>query len=183
MGHGHTLLEVTVPQSLTPFRGAPHTVAAIRQAAMDSQTHYELRQLAESVVSGLRDKDYLSESLAVYQFVWANTRYTRDPRTLELVRAPHLVAQALLRGEKPCLDCDDMTALIAALLLTLGFQVRVATVAFKDMFYRGERQYSHVFVQGFEPRSGSWITLDPVAGITTNEMLRKAVAVKLWAIA
>lgn len=150
---------------------------------MKSQTKTELRTLAEDICRGLRSKDYLSEALAFYHYVDAYTRYMRDPRTVEFVRAPYIIAQQLLSGVRPQLDCDDMAALLAALVAITGGRCRVATLAFQNLFYRGERQYSHVLAQAFEPKSGTWLCLDPVAGPRTQKMLKQAVAVKFWPIA
>jgi hypothetical protein len=166
-----------------PFRGAPQTVHYILKGALQSQDHPEVRSLSEHICQGIRSKDYLSEYLAVYNFVHANTRYMRDPKTVELVKSPYLACRELLAGGRPALDCDCLTALLAALFLAAGAQVRVLTVAFRNMFYKGQRQYSHVLVQAYEPRSQVWITFDPVAGLMTADMRRRAVAVKVWPVA
>jgi hypothetical protein len=107
----------------------------------------------------------------------------RDPRTIEMVKAPYLLVNEILQGGRPNVDCDDITGLLAALLLAVGCQVRVITVAFKHMFYKGERQYSHVFVQAREPRSGSWVILDPVAGRQVSKMRNQVVAMHIWPVA
>jgi transglutaminase-like putative cysteine protease len=142
-----------------------------------------VRLLAEQLAGGLGSKDYLSEALAVYYFTLGNVRYMRDPRTVELVRAPHVVVQELSRGKTPSLDCDDMASLIAALLLAMGNEVRIVTVAFRHVFHRNNRQYSHVFVQAREPRTQQWITLDPVAAEKTVQMLGRVKAAKIWPVA
>jgi hypothetical protein len=180
-----------------PFRGAPHTVDHIKRVAIEAQGYYPLRLLAEDIIGRLGSKDYLSEILAVYYWFCAHTRYANDPRNVELVRSPAEVlarvkaAVGALRGVfanprtawKPSLDCDDMTAFLLALFLTLGREVRIITVAFRDAFYAGERQYQHVYVQVREPRSMQWIVLDPVAADQTGEMLRRVKAVKIWPVA
>ena len=166
-----------------PYRGAPQTVAVIKTAALDSQRHYVTRQLAEAIAGDLPSKDYLSEYLAFYYFVLAHCRYMRDPRTVELVRAPFVVAKELLGGKTPSVDCDDMGALLCALVLSAGGECRVVTVAFRNAFYKGKRQYSHVFAQAKEPYSGVWITLDPVAADRTRQMIRRVKAAKIWPVA
>ena len=128
----------------------------------------------------------------------SHTRYANDPRTIELVRSPRDLLERLKQNVnalrdvfaqgshgtwKPSLDCDDLTALIAALCLSLGREVRICTVAFKNMFFRGTRQYSHVYLQVREPRTLAWIVMDPVAAETTPEMLGRIKAIKFWAIA
>ena len=166
------------------FKGAPHTVATIKKAALAAQQHYSVRQLAEDICKDVRSKDYLSEMLAIYHYCCTNVNYRRDPRTIELVKAPwKVIEEELFKGRKPQGDCDDYSALLAALLLSIGCSVRIVTVAFKHMRYAGQRQYSHVFVQAYEPRSDQWITLDPVAGENTKAMHKRAVAAKIYPIA
>ncbi len=165
------------------YRGAPQTIDVMRRAALDSQSNLAVRQLAEAACCRLDSKDYTSEYLALYNLVLSKCRYMRDPRTVELVRAPYLVAQEILQGVRPNLDCDDMAAMLGALVLAVGGSVRFVTVAFKNAFYQGQRQFSHVFAQAHEPRNGLWITLDPVAADKTGEMMGRITAAAVWPVA
>lgn len=165
------------------YRGAPQTVAFIKKAAIESQSKPVVRRLAEEVTKHLQSKDVVSEALAFYYLVLDKTRYMRDPRTTELVRAPWLIVQQIMAGHTPGLDCDDMTALLCALAIASGAECRAVTVAFRNMHYKGRRQYSHVFAQVKEPRTNTWITLDPVAGDKSAEMRGRVVAAKFWPIA
>lgn len=168
---------------LGDFKGAPHTVALIKRYAIEAQRNSSVRQLAEEVVQGLGSKDFTSEILAIYYFTLSRTRYANDPRSIELVRKPSWVANKILAGSTPSLDCDDLVAFQAALLLSLGREVRAVTVAFRHAFYSGQRQYSHVYLQVKEPKSSAWITLDPVAAEKTGQMLGRVRALKIWPIA
>lgn len=155
----------------------------IIDAALSSQRDYNLRLFVEQIVGGLPSKDYLGEYLSYYYFVLANTRYMRDPRTVELVRAPYIVAAQLASGKKPSLDCDDQSSLLAAMVLMGGGKARIVTVAFRNMFHRGQRQFSHVFTEALEPQTNTWVTLDPVAASRTKQMLSRVVAAKVWPVA
>lgn len=181
-GNGDGLFQARV-ESLSGFRGAPATVALIKRYAIEAQRDPAVRMFAEEVVQGLTSKDYVSEILAIYFAVLASTRYANDPRSVELVKKPGLVVRQIRAGARPSLDCDDLVALEAALLLSLGREVRAMTVAFSDQFYDGERQYSHVILAAREPRANAWITLDPVAAEETGTMLRRVRAIKIWPIA
>ncbi len=80
-------------------------------------------------------------------------------------------------------NCDDMAALIAALVLAVGGECQIVTVAFSNVFYQGQRQYSHVYAAAREPQSGKWIILDPVAADRTAQMRSRVVHAKLWPVA
>lgn len=113
------------PTSRVGYNGAPQTIDVMRHAALDDHNHFETRQLAESVCEHVDSKDYCSEYLALYYFLLQRTRYMRDPRRTELVRAPYIVSQQILAGHRPSLDClpED------TLLLKRGHQ----TVPIRDI--------------------------------------------------
>ncbi len=164
------------------YRGAEQTVALIKRGALAAEKDFAVRQLAERVCSGLRGKDYASEAVALTNFVESCGRYMRDPKHIEMVKSPSFVARQLMQGERPNLDCDDQVVLLTSLLLVCGFQVRIVIVAFRHMFHNKRRQYSHVLCEALEPKTGTWIVCDPVAGKQTAQMLRRVVARKHIAI-
>lgn len=179
-----------------PFAGAPHTVGHIRRLAVECQAHYPLRLLAEEIVGRLGSKDYLSEILAPYYWVLGHTRYANDPRNVELVRSASETLSRLkdhvarllpvARGEsqwRPSVDCDDCVALLAGLFLCLGREVQIVTVTFDKKYVQGVRQYGHVYLRVREPRTGTWIVLDPVAAEGAAEMLSRVKAFKIWPVA
>lgn len=168
---------------LGAFAGAPTTVALIVRYIRESQRDPAVRLFAETIIQNLSSKDYLSEILAVHNALLRYVRYSNDPRTVELVKRPEMVVKQIAAGQKPSLDCDDLVALGGALQLALGREVRAVTAAFHDSFHAGQRQYSHIYLQVREPRSNTWITLDPVAAEETGTMLRKIRALKIWPIA
>ena len=155
----------------------------MRRAALDSQRHIAVRALAEKCCQGIDSKDYTSEYIALYNMILQRCRYMRDPRTVEFVKAPFVVAQEILGGGRPSLDCDDMSCLLAALVIAVGGAARFVTVAFQNLFHQGKRQYSHVLAQALEPRTGTWIILDPVAADKTPEMMGRVQAAAVWPIA
>jgi len=164
-----------------PHYGAKTTVEAIRRLVRESPRHNNVRELAEDICRNIRAKDYASEILAIYQYVCTHTRYAKDPLTQERVVAPHLLCRQMSMGRKVNVDCDDYAALLCALCQSMGHNVRVVTAAFQDLTFQGERQYSHIFAQAEEPRTGTWITLDPVAP-RSDKMLSSAIALKVWGL-
>ncbi len=165
------------------YRGAPQTMGLLRRAALEGQRHIVVRRCAEFFCRGIDSKDYVSEYLAILYGMQCRTRYMRDPRTVELVRAPHIICEEIMDGGRPQLDCDDQGGAIVSMVLAVGGAGDFATVAFKDQFYRGKRQYSHVFGRGIDPSSGVAVVLDPVAAENTAQMLRRVKAAKIWPVA
>lgn len=168
--------------SRVSYWGAPQTIKVMGRAALDDGG-FQTRRLAEAVCEGIDSKDYTSEYLALYYCLLQRTRYMRDPRTTELVRGPYLISQQMLAGQRPSIDCDDMATWLAAAITAVGGMCRFVTVAFNHQFYGGKRQYSHVYLEALEPRSGVWIALDPVAAEKTSQMLARVKARDVYPLA
>lgn len=172
-----------VPTSRVGYSGAPQTIEVMRKAVLDDANSFATRQLAEVVCEGLDSKDYTSEYQALYHFLLQRTRYMRDPRRTELVRAPYIVSQQIMAGHRPSLDCDDMATWLAAAVLAVGGRAEFVTCAFQRMVYNGQIQFSHVFTRALEPRTRCMIVLDPVAAENTPQMLRRIKESSAWPIA
>lgn len=164
------------------YWGAPQTIEVMGKAILDDAKRFETRRLVEVICEDLDSKDYLSEYLAAYYFLLQRTRYMRDPRVTELVRAPYIMSGLIQQGRRPSLDCDDLVTLLASMFQQMGGRVELVTAAFADQFVGGRRQYSHVFLRVLEPRTGTWIVFDPVAAEKTLEMLGRIVAYDTWPI-
>lgn len=145
-----------------PYRGTEQTIGEMRKLALAAQTEWPLRRTVEQVCRGVTPKDYLSEMVALHHFVCRRVRYQRDPLTVELVKTP---AATLTTGVG---DCDDIATLLAALILLAGSQARFVTVGF-----RPDGVFTHVYAEGFDPRTQRWVVLDPVAGSRAGQMLRR----------
>jgi hypothetical protein len=168
--------------SRVAYLGAPQTVRLMAKSALEDCNHFETRKLCEAYCERIDSKDYTSEYLALYYLILQRTRYMRDPKRVELVRAPWVVSGMILDGHVPNIDCDDSATMLTAGVMAMGGQVSIITVAFSDMFYEGQRQYSHVLIGAKEPRSGAKIILDPVAAENTASMLRRVKAAKVYPI-
>lgn len=171
------------PTSSIAYRGAPQTISVMRRAVLDDAKNFATRQLAESVCERLQSKDYTSEYLALYHFLLQRSRYMRDPRRTELVRAPSIVSRQIMEGRIPSLDCDDMATWLAAAVLAVGGRAEFCTVAFARLMYGDQPQYSHVFTRALEPRNRCFVVLDPVAAERTPQMLRRIVQAETWPVA
>lgn len=168
--------------SRVSYWGAPQTIQVMAKAVLEDANHFDTRRLVEIACEGLDSKDYTSEYLAWYTFILQHTRYMRDPRRTELVKAPWIISQQILAGHRPSIDCDEYSEMMASGVLQMGGKAEFVTVAFSDQFHDGRRQYSHVFTRALEPRTRTWIILDPVAAEKTAQMLARVKAHDVWPI-
>lgn len=133
----------------------------MKRAALAGEDMPEIRLLAERIIKDVMARDYLSEYAAIYHWVASHIRYTRDPRTIEQVKEPHVT---LATGQG---DCDDMATLIAALVLSVGGHVRFVA----GSFGKG-RPLTHVWAEAYAPANKAWVILDPVPGDRISSLIK-----------
>lgn len=162
---------------LHSFKGTDDTIKLMLDYARgkEGEQSARVRQWAEAIVRLLRPKDYLSEILAIRGWCTGpQLRYTNDARHVEQVKTPLRMLSEIEKHGVSLVDCDDIATLIAALGMSLG---RNATYTMAR-FSKTSRQFTHVFCRLQEPRSGTWIVCDPVAGTREAQMLSTAVGFK-----
>lgn len=107
-----------------------------------------IRQKAVELTRFLRQKDWLGEIHALFDFVQNNIRYLRDINGVETVHTPE---QVLAQGQG---DCDDKSILLASLLESIGHPTRFCAIGFSP------GKISHVFVQTRVGGPNKWISLE-----------------------
>jgi len=123
--------------------------------------------------------DDTSRMLAIRNWILANLTYVKDPP--EAKRLFNLSGEHFEHGELEMIktptatletrryDCDCVATLIAAMLMAIGIQARFAAVKFHDN--HDDDEFSHVFAQGCDSRTGTWVTIDPVSYPHEKQML------------
>jgi len=147
------------PTRHLPAPTPKETLVWMARFARSGEANPQLRGLAERITRNVFPHDYLSEYTAILNWVRTHIRYSRDPRTIEQLKQPHVVAQTRTG------DCDDMSILIASLVAQMGGHVR---------FVAGGKpggNLSHVWCEAFDPVSKAWVVLDPVPGRKVHRML------------
>ena len=91
----------------------------------------------------------MGEACALFDFVKRNIRYTRDIFRVELLHSARRMLE--LRAG----DCDDMTILLGAMLLSTGHPVRLVLAGFRK---NRPHVYSHIYPE--VNVSGRWIAID-----------------------
>ncbi len=115
-----------------------------RQGACDTA----VRHKAVALTRLLLQKDFPQEACVCLAFVRDQIRYVRDIYDVETIATPAVLLQ-IGAG-----DCDDKATLLAALLCSIGHQVRFAAVAFEP------DSFSHVWLQDHIDGMG-WVDLEP----------------------
>lgn len=131
--------------------GTRRTAAMIGDLVRSGAKDFCVRQAAIRIFReyGIPPKDRYGEIFAIFDWVRRNVRYTRDIYRVETLHTARRML-SLRAG-----DCDDMTILIGALLMSTGHPVRLAIVGFQP---NKPHNYSHIYPEVQLRRR--WIPLD-----------------------
>lgn len=167
------------PMRLGPFRGPQTTIDTMRELCLGDRGERSIlvRGATEYAIRGLQPKDYLSEILAVRNFVAEHVRYANDPTAVELVKDPQRVIEEIQKNGVAVEDCDGYALLNATMFRQLGRTAQWVTVGFGK-----PNHFSHVFTRVLEPKSNKWIVTDQVAGTREATMLARVTTWRAWPI-
>jgi hypothetical protein len=135
--------------------GRSGTLATLHLMAlhsMDAAERFEFRALVGSILAaaGITPGASVAQiGAAVQQWTRQRIRFVRDPDGTELLLHP---AYLLTTNEG---DCDDQSALVAALLMAMGLRVR-----FKAVARTWPEVFEHVYCQVFDGAASKWIALE-----------------------
>jgi hypothetical protein len=160
--------------TIEPFSGPEDTLRKMVELALGDRGELSsmVRSCKDHIVRKLQAKDYLSEILAIRYFATERIRYSNDALGVEQVQDPQRIVEEINRYGNAVGDCDDIACFIGALARQCGREVEFVVVGFG-----APGHFSHVFARVKEPKSGTWVVCDPVAGTDEAGMLRK---VKTW---
>jgi hypothetical protein len=132
--------------------GTEQTVRLMRRLIDQALNSSEFVRFAVDLVRNVPAYDDFGEVYALFSWVQQNIRYTKDPVTKEKLYPP-LELLKIQAG-----DCDDISMLLAALAIALGYPARLVTVAANANY---PDDYSHVYTEvEAPPGSGKWIAVD-----------------------
>jgi transglutaminase-like putative cysteine protease len=132
-------------------RGTIVSAGLIAKLIREGSCDFYVRQRAIQIFreASAPPKDRWAEVCALFHWVRNNVRYTRDIFRVELLHTAHRMLE--LRAG----DCDDMTILLGAMLLSTGHPVRLALTGFRR---KRPHSYSHIYLE--VSVRGKWIALD-----------------------
>src|SRR5271166_1066957 len=132
--------------------GTQQTIAVMRHLVDEALADQNFVNFAVRIVSTVPAYHDLGEAEALYAWVKKNIRFTKDPVTKEKLYPP----QQLLKIKAG--DCDDISMLLGALLLALGYPARLITLAANQ---NQPTEFSHVYVEAeIPPGSNNWVPMD-----------------------
>jgi hypothetical protein len=127
--------------------GVAQTIQEMRGLVDQALRDPSILRTAKDIIRGVPAFDDTSEAQALYNWVRANIRFTKDPVNKETLYPPAELL-AIRSG-----DCDDISMLLGTLLMAVGYPARLMTVAASG------DEFSHVYVEG--QINGQWIPMDP----------------------
>lgn len=147
-----------MPLSLFPQSGGDagirQTLAHMARLVNGAFLDPTIRDQAAYSISGCERGNKVCHCHALNTWVSKNVRYVADPRGVELLHDPRLIARAVRDRKLVYGDCDDMSMYLAALLKSVGLDP-----VFRAAGYNG-RPYQHVYVmcQGLklDPTRSAW---------------------------
>lgn len=159
------LLRVKIPGG--NYNQMAETIRIIGRAIRAGSRHLPTRNLAAAMATQAAPKDYLGQAQSIYNGFLKRWRYVKDPLTRELVTAsPDASFKLVMGGDgvgvgfgKGAGDCDCATVALGSLYESVGFPVRIATIA-KPTAPPGKLM-DHVYPEVKVPKLG-WVTADPV---------------------
>jgi hypothetical protein len=132
--------------------GTAQTIALMRQLVDAALADPAFVRQAIDIVRSVPAYDDFGEAQALYNWVKRNIRFTKDPLTKEKLYPP----QELLKIRAG--DCDDISMLLGAFLMAVGYNARLVTVSANR---QQPNDFSHVYVEAeVPPGTGNWIAVD-----------------------
>lgn len=139
------------------------TIDFMRKVAREKAHHPKVREFATKILAAnqIPSHAYKSEALAIGGFVKARMRYVRDPRDAEMLQDPVMLIDKLEKQGMASGDCDDMSLLIATLLLSIGGDPLFRAVRYREK----SGNYNHIYIVTYDlnyPGQRERIVLDAI---------------------
>lgn len=139
------------------------TIEFMSKIAREKAHHPKAREFATKILTAynVNSHAYKDEALAIGDFVKTRVRYVRDPRDAEMLQDPIMLIDKIENQGQASGDCDDMSLLIATLLLAIGGDPLFRAVRYKDM----SGNFNHIYVVTYDmnyPSPRERIVLDAI---------------------
>ena len=171
--------------SIRPFRGAKDTLDLMAKLALGDRGERSVvvRRFTEWVIRDVHPKDYLGEILAIRNVLVQPSpmrpgtplfRYLNDPRHVEMVKDPQRMVEEIMSNGTTAVDCDEQALMAATMAMQVGRRPQYVALGFSP------GSLTHVACRVQEPKSGSWIWMDSVAGPRERDAAQRAKEILTW---
>ncbi len=138
--------------------GTARTLDAMEQEVRAATRDPLVVQTARRIVARVPERDTRAEAEAIFRWLQAHLRYTRDPTDYELLVPPPRFLREIQAHGTAVEDCDSAAMALAALLQAIGIRTRFRVLGAQPP--RGaDSRFSHVYVEALV--DGAWFALDP----------------------
>jgi hypothetical protein len=133
-------------------KGNEKTIEIMCEVAQARATDPVIRELALNIIrlSGTNSHNFIDEAKAVGEYVKQKVAYVRDPYGVEQLHDPLLMIDRIRSG-RGYGDCDDMSLLIATLLLSIGCQPFFRAIKYNI----NSPNYNHIYVVVYDNNWGN----------------------------
>jgi hypothetical protein len=145
-------------QTLLPGEwGAKQTLSEMKRLTVEAIQSQVPRQLALQLIGNgsVRNPSIFVDILKR----WVLMHVTIVDEFEELLISPIVMISEIVQLGKSAGDCDDIAMLSAAILASIGAQVRL-----QARFKQSDGSYAHVFCQYMFPYDQGWFDFDPTIG-------------------
>lgn len=120
--------------------GVKQTLTMMKRLANAATVNPFIRAQAAQAVSGCPRGDKRAMCYALLSWVKRTVRYIPDPKDIEALHNPAMMAEAIAKRRLVYGDCDDMSMYLATLMKAVGL-----APCFRAVGYNGNT-YQHVYV-------------------------------------
>jgi len=132
--------------------GNYNTIEIMKRVARERSRSPLVRELTLRVLEsyGIKSQNYIGEAKAIGDYVRKKVRYVRDINGVETLHDPLTLIDQIKRDQAQG-DCDDVSLLIATMLLSIGHQPYFAIVKYHTQPNGG---FNHIYVTVYEKNWG-----------------------------
>jgi hypothetical protein len=129
-------------------RGNLDTIEVMKNMARKYSRHDLVKRLATNILHSYKipSHHYLQEAQAIGQFVKDHVRYVKDPVGTESLQAPDMMIRMMQEVGYAMGDCDDMSLLMAALLMSVGIAPKFRAIKYDEKC----PHFNHIYVVVYE---------------------------------
>ena len=125
-------------------KGSLDTVTLMKKIAREESQKIFVRDFAIAILNLFKTEshNHLDEAIAIATYIQKKVRYVKDIDNVEMLTQPSIFIKALIEGKNVYGDCDDMSLLLATLLLSIGIKPMFKIVRWREE----EGNFNHIYV-------------------------------------